>query len=77
MRRIILVLTVWSNSGQFRTPRGSGWCLLVTRADCLKVDAAAFDDLSRLFSRLARTKQLRKAKKADVLAIARAMGYQW
>ena len=34
----------------------------------------AVDDLSRLFSRLARTKQLRKAKKADVLAIARAWG---
>ncbi|HEI5044170.1 TPA: AAA family ATPase [Salmonella enterica subsp. enterica serovar Virchow] len=32
------------------------------------------DDMARLFSRFARTKQLRKSKKADVEAIARAWG---
>ena len=74
MRLIILVLTVWSNSGQSRTPQGSGWCLLVTQKGLFKGGRRAVDDLSRLFSRLARTKQLRKAKKADVLAIARAWG---
>lgn len=53
---------------------GIGMVLIGNPRGLFKGGRRAFDDLSRLFSRLARTKQLRKAKKADVLAIARAWG---
>ena len=53
---------------------GIGMVLIGNPRGLFKGGRRAFDDLSRLFSRLARTKQLRKAKKADVLAIAMAWG---
>ncbi|HCB7267343.1 TPA: AAA family ATPase, partial [Escherichia coli] len=53
---------------------GIGMVLIGNPRGLFKGGRRAFDDLSRLFSRLARTKQLRRAKKADVLAIARAWG---
>ncbi|HHY7206025.1 TPA: AAA family ATPase, partial [Escherichia coli] len=43
---------------------GIGMVLIGNPRGLFKGGRRAFDDLSRLFSRLARTKQLRKAKKA-------------
>ncbi|EBS4105277.1 transcriptional regulator [Salmonella enterica subsp. enterica] len=53
---------------------GIGMVLIGNPRGLSKASRHGADDLARLFSRIARAKQLRKAKKADVLAIAGAWG---
>ncbi|EDA0234856.1 AAA family ATPase [Salmonella enterica] len=53
---------------------GIGMVLIGNPRGLSKASRNGVDDLARLFSRIARAKQLRKAKKADVLAVADAWG---
>ncbi|EJA5034741.1 AAA family ATPase [Salmonella enterica] len=55
---------------------GVGMVLIGNPSQLAKATHRGTDDLARLFSRFARTKQLRKAKKADVVAIAKAWGIE-